>query len=178
MRGIREAIVHSRTTERARRFCDEMAPKLGIAMRVAGSAEEAVGAAHIVNVITKAATPVLRGEWLQAGQHINAAGGNSLARRELDETAVKRCTRVVVDSRATARKECGDLLPLVETGYADWEALPELGEIIAGRVPGRLGPNEITLYESHGMAVQDLYCGARVLELARERGLGVELPIG
>ncbi len=121
---------------------------------------------------------MLEGRWLQPGQHVNAAGSNSLIRRELDATAVQRCTRIVVDSRATARNECGDLLPLVETGLLEWDALPELGEVIIGRVPGRTTRDGITLYESHGMAIQDLYVGASILALARERGIGVDLPIG
>ena len=69
-------------------------------------------------------------------------------------------------------------MPLVEKGLLDWETLPELGEVIAGRVPGRTAKEDITLFESQGMAVQDIYVGARVLALARERGIGIDLPIG
>ena len=134
--------------------------------------------ANIINVITKASTPVLLGAWLTAGQHINAAGSNSLARRELDEAAVRRSTRIVVDSRNTARNECGDLLPLAETGLIDWDALPELGEVITGRLPGRRSKDDITLYESHGMAVQDLYTGKFVLDAALRNNIGLDLPVG
>ena len=84
----------------------------------------------------------------------------------------------MVDSHATTRNETGDLLPLVENGLLDRDALPELGKVIIGRVPGRSACDENTLYESHGMAIQDLYVGARVLALARERGIGVDVPIG
>jgi ornithine cyclodeaminase/alanine dehydrogenase-like protein (mu-crystallin family) len=178
VRKIREVRVYSRSAERASAFCAALSGRLGVAMHPAGSAAEAVRGADIVNVITKAASPVLEGRWLEPGQHVNAAGSNSLVRRELDAAAVQRCTRIVVDSRATARNECGDLLSLVENGALDWDALPELGEVIVGRVPGRSTRDEITLYESHGMAIQDLYVSARVLALARERGIGVDLPIG
>lgn len=178
VRAIREARVYSRSAERARGFCEAMSARLGLPVRAVASAREAVRGADIVNVITKAATPVLFGEWLELGQHINAAGSNSLIRRELDEAAVRRCVRVVVDSRATARNECGDLLPLVEKGFLDWNALPELGEVIVGRASGRAGDEEITLYESHGMAVQDIYVGAAVLALARERSVGWDLALG
>ncbi len=178
VRKVREVRVYSRNVERARAFCAALSGKLGVAMRPVASAAEAVRGADIVNVITKAAAPVLEGSWLEPGQHVNAAGSNSLARRELDAAAVQRCTRIVVDSRATARNECGDLLPLVENGVLDWDALPELGEVIIGRVPGRSARDAITLYESHGLAIQDLYAGARILALARERSLGVDLPIG
>ena len=84
----------------------------------------------------------------------------------------------MVDSRGTARNESGDLLPLVDTGVLDWDTLPELGEVIIGRVPGRAAQDAITLYESHGMCIQDLYTGKYVLETARHQGLGVDLPIG
>jgi ornithine cyclodeaminase/alanine dehydrogenase-like protein (mu-crystallin family) len=177
-RSIREGRVYSRNPERARRFCDAMSVRLGIPLKAVGSAAEAVRGVDIVNVITKSATPVLLGEWLEAGQHINAAGSNSLLRRELDEAAARRCDVITVDSRATARNECGDLLALVERGFADWNALWELGEVITDRVPGRTAKEQVTLYESHGMAIQDIYVAAALLPLARERGLGVDLPIG
>ena len=117
---IREVRVYSRTPERAQKFCDAMGAKLGVKMYPVASAAEAVRGADIVNVITKASEPVLEGAWLEPGQHINAAGGNSFSRRELDEAAVKRCM-VVVDARGTARNECGDLLPLVKAGLLDWD---------------------------------------------------------
>jgi ornithine cyclodeaminase len=129
-----------------------------------------------VNVITKSATPVLLGDWLEPGQHVNAAGSNALTRRELDLRAVQRCELIAVDSRETARKECGDLLPLVEAGWAHWESLAEIGEIAAGLRPGRTSDQQITLYESHGMAIQDLYTARKVYDLARAQGLGREVP--
>lgn len=178
VRSVREVRVYNRTPERAQRFCEIMGSRLrGTTLRAVPTAADAVHGAAIINVITKAASPVLLGEWLEPGQHVNAAGSNSLTRRELDEAAVKRCACVVVDSRTTARRECGDLLPIVEKGFADWDVLPELGELIVGRVPGRLAEDDITLFESQGMAVQDLYVGHRILALARERGMGLDLSI-
>jgi ornithine cyclodeaminase/alanine dehydrogenase-like protein (mu-crystallin family) len=178
VRAIREARVYSRSAERARAFCDAMSSRLGIAVTPAAAAAEAVRGVDIVNVITKAATPVLLGEWLEPGQHVNAAGSNSIIRRELDEAAVRRCTVVVVDSRNTARNECGDLLPLVENGHLDWNTVSELGEVIVGRIAGRRAREDVTLYESHGMAVQDIYVAGRLLQIAREEHVGTDLPIG
>ncbi len=178
VRKIREVRVFNRTPGRAEKFCALMSSRLNIAMKVVPTVAEAVHGADVINLVTKAATPVLAGSLLETGQHINAAGSNALSRREIDEETVRRCSRVVVDSRGTARQECGDLLPLVEKGLLDWETLPELGEVIAGRATGRTAQEEITLYESHGMAIQDIYVGARVLALARERGIGIDLPIG
>lgn len=178
VRKITSAKVYSRKPEKARDFCDKMSAKLGIKMEAVTSAAEAVHGVDIINVITKASSPVLLGEWLEPGQHINAAGSNALTRRELDEAAIKRCARVVVDSRGTARNECGDLLPLIENGRLDWDALPELGELIAGHRAGRKARDEITLYESHGMGIQDIYTGHHILGIARAQGIGIDLPIG
>ncbi|MEN3353207.1 MAG: hypothetical protein V7640_1365, partial [Betaproteobacteria bacterium] len=134
--------------------------------------------AHIINVMTKASEPVLRGEWLEPGQHINAAGSNSLIRREIDLAAVERCNYITVDSRGTARNECGDLLPAVEKGLVDWDTLTEIGEVIIGHAPRRASADQITLYESHGMGIQDLYVAHKLVALSRERGVGFDLPVG
>ncbi len=176
--NIRSARVFSRNRDKLLAYCTSMSDKLGIEVAAAASAEAAVRGAHIVNVITKSAEPVLKGEWLEPGQHINAAGANALSRRELDEAAIRRCDVITVDARGTARNECGDLLSAVEKGLLRWETLAEIGEVITGRAPGRTSQEQITLYESHGMCIQDIYVGARVLALARERGVGVDLPVG
>jgi ornithine cyclodeaminase len=178
VRAIREVRVYNRTPARAEKFCALMASRINVPLKIVATVAEAVRGADIINLVTKAAAPVLAGSLLEPGQHINAAGSNALSRREIDEECVRRCNRIVVDSRGTARQECGDLLPLVEKGLLDWESLPELGEVITGRVKGRTGKDEITLYESHGMAIQDIYAGARILALARAQGIGADLPIG
>src|SRR6185295_14629659 len=120
VRKIRAARVYSRDIRKARDFCAALSDKLGIKMEAVASAADAVHGVDVINVITKASSPVLLGEWLEPGQHINAAGSNALIRRELDMAAVQRCARVAVDARGTARNECGDLLPLVESGKLDW----------------------------------------------------------
>jgi len=178
VRKIRTVKVFARDRGRLDAFCDRMAKKTGIEIRPAESAQAAVRGAHVVNVITKSADPVLKGEWLEAGQHINAAGSNALTRREIDAAAVKRCDVIAVDGRGTAEKECGDLLPAVEKGWLRWNHLAEIGEVIANRHPGRTSDRQISLYESHGMGLQDLWVGAKVLRLARERGIGTDLPVG
>jgi ornithine cyclodeaminase/alanine dehydrogenase-like protein (mu-crystallin family) len=178
VRTVRDVRVYSRTDDRAREFCDRMSSRLGIAMRSVASVAEAVRGADIVNVITTSATPVLLGEWLEPGQHVNAAGSNSLIRRELDEAAIARCDVIAVDSRGTARKECGDLLPAVQNGLLAWEGLAEIGEVLLGRRAGRSSREQITLFESHGMGIQDLYVADALLAMARARGVGIELAIG
>jgi ornithine cyclodeaminase len=178
VRRIRTVKVFARNKDKLVAFCNTMSEKTGVEVRPAESAEAAVRGSHIVNVITKSAEPVLKGEWLEPGQHVNAAGSNALTRREIDLAAVKKCDVVTVDGRGTARNESGDLLPAIENGHLRWETLTEIGEVIAKKAPGRASAKQITLYESHGMGLQDVWAGATMLKLARERGVGIDLPIG
>jgi len=131
-----------------------------------------------VVTITTSATPVFPGEAVEPGTHINAAGSNSLLRQEIDEATLRKCDPIVVDSRPTALKEAGDLLPALEKGRLHAGALTELGEVIAGLRPGRASSEQTTLFESQGMAIQDLVIAAELLRLARERGIGSELDLG
>ncbi len=178
VRKIKEARVYSRTRDKLEAYCKKMSDKLGVSVIPAESAEAAVRGAHILNVITKSATPTIKGEWLTPGVHINAAGSNALSRAEIDDATVKRCDLITVDSRGTAQKECGDLVSSAEKGVIQWEYLTEIGDVYAGLAPKRTSATQITLYESHGMGIQDLYGAAKALELAKARGLGVELPVG
>ena len=82
----------------------------------------------------------------------------------------------MVDARPTALREAGDLLPLLEKGRLHDGQLIEIGEVMVGSRPGRRAPAEVTLFESQGMAIQDLALAVRVFRIARERGIGTELP--
>ena len=174
---IKEARVYARTRDKLEAWCKKMAIKLGIPVLPAASGAEAINGAQVVNIMTKSATPVIDGDWLQPGQHVNAAGSNALSRAEIDAKTVARCALITVDSRGTARNECGDLVAAVETGRLSWDTLTEIGEVIAGRMPGRATRDDITLYESHGMGIQDVYTAAALLDLARSRKVGTELPM-
>ncbi|MBM3344009.1 MAG: ornithine cyclodeaminase family protein [Betaproteobacteria bacterium] len=178
VRKIKQARVYSRTRDKLEAYCKKMSDKLGIAVVPAASAEAAVRDVHILNVVTKSATPTIKGEWLTPGIHINAAGSNALSRAEIDDATVKRCDYITVDARGTAQKECGDLISSFEKGVIQWDYLTEIGDVYAGKAPGRTSPTQITLYESHGMGIQDLYAAAKAYELAKARGLGVTLPVG
>jgi alanine dehydrogenase len=178
VRRLERVKVFSRNAEKVARFCDRMGKKLSLDVTPAASAEDAVRGSDIVVTITTSATPVFDGEWLGAGTHVNAAGSNSLLRQEIDETTVRRSDPVVVDSRPSAMKEAGDLLPSLEKGRLHMGALTELGEVIAGTRPGRRNAEQISLFESQGMAMQDLIIAAELARLAREKGLGKEVDIG
>ena len=178
VRRLERVKVFSRNAEKVARFCDRMGKKLSLDVTPAASAEDAVRGSDIVVTITTSATPVFDGEWLAPGTHVNAAGSNSLLRQEIDETTVRRSDVVVVDSRPSAMKEAGDLLPSLEKGRLHAGALTELGEVIAGTRPGRRNAEQISLFESQGMAMQDLIIAAELARLARSRGMGKEVDIG
>ena len=176
VRPIGEVRVFARRADVLAQFCADMSARIGRPVIAAASAREAVEGADVVTTITTSATPVLEAEWLTAGAHINAAGSNSLIRRELDEAILKRVGLICVDARATAERESGDLLPLLEKGRTWPGQWVELGEVIAGMRPGRTSDAQITLFESQGLAVQDLAVASRVLAAARAAGAGIPIP--
>lgn len=177
VRALRQVKLFSRNPEKCRLASAEFAQRFGVEVVPVTTAEAAVRDSDIVVTITTSATPVLQGEWLSPGTHVNAAGSNALIRRELDEKAVALAARICVDSRATALSEAGDLLPALEKGRLHAGQLIELGEIVAGIRPGRCDARQITLFESQGMAIQDLAVARRVYELARLHGRGSPLAI-
>ena len=178
VRDIREVKVFGRNPERVKAFCEQMSEKVGTTVRPAVSREETVRGSDIIVTMTKSDEPLFDGRWLEPGQFISATGANALNRREIDLASVRRADLIVVDSVEVAAGECGDLLAGVEAGIVYWENIPTLGDVIIGRRQGRTSPEQVTLYESHGMALQDLYTGRRVLELAAAKGIGTELPMG
>ena len=178
VRKLEKVKVFSRNADKLALFCSKMQAKLALDVVPAVSAEETVKGSDIVVTITTAASPVFSGDWLESGTHINAAGSNSLLRREIDEITVLKARPVVVDSRPTAQKEAGDLLPALEKGRLHIGGLTELGEVILGTRPGRTSVEQVTLFESQGMGMQDLIIAAELLKLARERGLGSEVDLG
>lgn len=178
VRPLRRAKVYARNAERLDAFCKKMSERLQIDVVPAASPEETVRGSHIVSTVTTASTPLFEAGWLEPGTHVNAAGSNSLIRREVGEDVLKVCHPIVVDSVETALKEAGDLLPVLEKGRLSDRQLVELGDIIIGRLQGRTSPEQITLFESQGMAIQDLAVAVRLEALAREKGIGVQLPYG
>jgi alanine dehydrogenase len=178
VRPIKSIKVYSRDAVRRRTATADFSQRFGIEAIPAESAEQAARDSDIVVTITSSATPVFEGAWLADGCHVNAAGSNALIRREIDEMTIRRAGLVCVDSRATALAESGDLLPALEKGRLHAGQLVELGEVVAGVRRGRTSAQEITLFESQGMAIQDLALGLRLLPLAREHGLGQDISLG
>jgi ornithine cyclodeaminase len=178
VRRIRTVKVYSRDAEKRRIATADFSRRFGVEAVPAESPEQAARDSDIVVTITTSATPVFDGSWLAEGCHVNAAGSNALIRREIDETTVRRAGLVCVDSRATALAEAGDLLPALEKGRLHAGQLIELGELLARARQGRQSTRQITLFESQGMAIQDLALGVRLMKLAREQGIGQEVVVG
>jgi ornithine cyclodeaminase len=168
--------VHARKADKLHAFCERMTAQTGVNVVPVASAEALVRGSDLLGTVTTAAQPLLAAEWLEAGVHINAAGSNSLIRQELDEATIRRCDLIAVDAVPTALAEAGDLLPLLEKGRLHARQLIELGDILVGRQAGRTAPEQITLFESQGMAIQDLAIALRVLNAAELQGLGQALP--
>jgi ornithine cyclodeaminase/alanine dehydrogenase-like protein (mu-crystallin family) len=178
VRPISQVKVMARNAERLDEFCRKNSDRLGIIVEPCQDAEQVVRNSDIVTTVTTAAEPLVHFPWVAEGTHLNAVGSNALIRREIDEKTIRSCSLVTVDARDVAANECGDLLPLIEKGRLNWRQVVELGDIIAGQASGRTTSEQITLFESQGMAVQDLMVGSRVLAAARLKGLGKGLPFG
>ena len=176
VRAISEARVFSRRQERREDFASRSSERLGVNVRAVESAQECVEGADIVITITSAREPVALGDWLAPGAHVNAAGGNHWLRREIDEAAVLRAEVIVVDDLEQAKIECGDLMWLEARGSFRWDMAHELRNVVAGRTPGRVTQDGVTLFESMGVALEDIAAAELVYRKAREQGIGQELP--
>ncbi|MGQ9803404.1 MAG: ornithine cyclodeaminase family protein [Anaerolineae bacterium] len=177
VRPIREAWVYDVDPQRAQAYAREMGEPLGIPVHVATSPAEAVRQADVICTATTSTTPVFDDADVRPGTHINAVGAYTPQMREIPTETVLRA-RVVIDHRTASLAEAGDLLiPIQEGRMTEQHIWAELGEIAAGLKPGRLSPDEITLFKSVGVAVQDVAAAAAVLEAARRQNLGVEISL-
>lgn len=166
--ALREVHVVGRTAHRRDAFLAALSADLP-GLRVTGAGpEQAVRAADVVITATGSTEPVFDGDWLQPGTHVNAIGSNQPNSRELDGTALSRAACLMVDSREVAATEGGDLL----ANGVDVARATEFADVVAGTVRARRQASDITIFESHGLALQDLVCGLHVLRAAEAHGLG------
>jgi ornithine cyclodeaminase/alanine dehydrogenase-like protein (mu-crystallin family) len=162
-------VVASRTAAGA----ESLAAKLGVEAEEA--IEAAVRAADVVCTATSSSEPVVRREWLKPGAHVNAVGACFPHTRELDSATVADAA-LFVDRRESAENEAGDyLIPLGEGAIGPGHIRAELGEVLTGLAPGRTGDDELTVFESLGLAVEDLAAAEYVARRARETGAGTEV---
>jgi alanine dehydrogenase len=174
--SIKTIVAYSRNAEKRDKFCKEMTESIGIGVYPAANPEEAVKEMDIVVTATTSKDPVFKAEWLSKGTHINAVGANFITKQEIDEDTVGKCACVVVDSCEQAMLESGDLAFAAKTEKFFWEDARELGLVVIGEFPGREDDGEITLFESQGIALEDVALGARIYEKAVKAGIGERLP--
>jgi alanine dehydrogenase len=177
VRKLEEVRACGRDLARRERFAAEMSARLKLPVKPAANAEEAVRDADIVITSTTSTNPVVEGRWLKKGTHINAIGANFPQKRELDTEAVQRCDIIAVDSREQSKLESGDLIHAFGQDADRWSRVAELAAIVAGKVPGRTNPEQITLFKSNGIAIEDIVVAGQIYELARERKIGREIPM-
>lgn len=178
VRPVRRVRVWSRSTSRAQEFAKRARPLHDIEVMVCETAREAVAGAHIVCTITASRTPILEGAWLAAGTHVNAVGASLATARELDSAAVKNA-RFFVDRRESARTESGDfLIARSEGAVGDSHILGELGELLVGKMTGRLNDSQKTVFKSLGLAVEDVAALRHIYEKARTSGAGTSIALG
>ncbi len=174
VRDLERVIVYSRREESRKLFAEKMGVRLGMEIETTHAADEPA-AQDIVVTATSSREPVLLGEWLRPGAHVNAAGSNFLFKSEIDREVVRRASFVCVDSREELGLEAGDLVQPLETGLILPEAVYELGQVIAEQVEGRRGPEDITLFASQGLALEDIAAARVVYDRAVERDVGRDI---
>jgi alanine dehydrogenase len=157
--AIEQVVAYCRNEDRLAEFCREVGAE-------PGESHRDPAAQDVVVTITTSRDPVLRGEWLQPGAMVCAAGANRPQARELDNAVLERAAFVCCDSLADAKLESGDLIEPVGQGVLDWLEVHELQEVVAGDLPGRQADEDIVVFKSNGLAAWDLAVAARVVELA------------
>lgn len=172
VRPIERVIVTGRDAARAAGFAAvQRAHHPDLVIDSTGDVEAAVRAGDIVCTVTASATPVLRGDWLRAGQHLNLVGASVATKREVDDAVVARAA-LWVDYRPSALAQAGEIVAAVAEGRLEGASLPEIGAVLAGQAPGRRDAAQITAYRSLGIVAQDLAAAAHVLERAQAEGRG------
>ncbi|MCC6416769.1 MAG: ornithine cyclodeaminase family protein [Gemmataceae bacterium] len=172
VRKIRRIQVYSPNEANRRRFAQEMAPLCGCDIEPVPRPEMAAQDKDIVITATTSREPVLNGNWIAEGTHLNVIGSNFLGKAEVDTVTVRRCESIVVDSKDQARLEAGDFVQALEDGSIHWADVHELGQVIVGRYTGRAHPQDVTLFKSLGIGIEDIAVAARVYQAALAAGAG------
>jgi ornithine cyclodeaminase/alanine dehydrogenase-like protein (mu-crystallin family) len=172
VRKINRIQVYSPNEEHRRKFAAELSNLCETEVVPVPRPEMAAEDKDIIITATSSREPVLNGHWIAEGTHINAIGSNFLTKAEIDAVTVRRCDSIVVDSKEQARLEAGDFVQALEDGSIHWADVHELGQVIVGRYTGRAHPQDVTLFKSLGIALEDVAVAARVYAKAQAAGLG------
>lgn len=175
VRKIRQARVYGRDAERCRTFAASLSAESGVNVVPAASAEEAVRGSDVVITATSSREPVLNGAWLADGAHVNLVGSNYLSKAEADVEVFRRASLVTVDSKEQARLEAGDFVAAMSAGVLQWSDVLEFAPVLVGRYPGRETPDAITVFKSLGLGIEDVALAVKLVDLAKQQGLGREI---
>lgn len=170
--------IFSRHPETREALAAALSDTVACRIEAVDSADAAISGSDIVTTITTSKDPVFDGARLADGAHVNAAGANSLQRREIDSTTIARAAVVATDSIEQARIESGDISLAVQEGAASWDEVSELGAVLVGNSPGRRDQTDVTVFLSQGIAVEDVAVARYVYERALIEGRGVNVPFG
>ena len=176
VRRIERVDVYSRNDERRRAFADEMSECCNVPTVAVHSPDEAAAEKDIVLCATSSKEPLFDGHILEEGTHVCAIGSNYLTKAEIDVTTIRRADHVVCDSLEACQLEAGDFAPAIEDGSLDWSRVHQLSDVVVGRETGRALPEDITLFKSVGLGLEDLAVAVRIYQRARLEGLGRPLP--
>ena len=175
VRDVETIRVWGRDPKKAEAFCARMSKETGQEMKAYASAEDCVRDADLICTTTASKTPILNGEWVSPGCHINLVGAAIPTSSEADTELVTR-SRYFVDYKPAAMAAAGELLNAISAGAADESTIiGEIGEVASGKVKGRTSPDDITVYKSLGVSSQDLAAGHKLYQIACEQGFGIEI---
>jgi ornithine cyclodeaminase/alanine dehydrogenase-like protein (mu-crystallin family) len=176
VRPIREIRVWSPRAASREAFCADVKNVNKINAMPVDSQEAAVRGADVLITATTSTSPVVQGAWLKRGVHINAIGANFEHRRELDSATVAAAKFIATDDTEQVRYESTDLAVPVSEGLLSWDQVHSLGDVVAGKIKGRNTHDDVTLFKSLGVAIEDVALAARAYEKALKLGVGMTLP--
>ncbi len=172
VRKIRRVQVYSLNEEHRRHFAHHMSELCQCEVEPVPRPEMAAEDKDIIITATTSREPVFNGHWVAEGTHLNVIGSNFLGKAEVDDVTVRRCDSIVVDSKDQARLEAGDFQQALEEGAIHWSDIHELGQVIVGRFTGRAHPENVTMFKSLGIALEDIAVAAKVYAKAQASGVG------
>ena len=177
VRQLKEVRIWSPNPRSRASFVDDMSPTVNIPIRAMETAEQAVRGADLIVLVTSSPTPVIQDQWVGDGAHVVCVGACRPNQQEMPPQLVKR-SRLYVDSSAAAVVESGDVVMNIAAGLFDKSHIRgEIGELVLGRIDGRKSSNEVTVFKSLGMAVEDVVAADLVFRRAVEEGAGTELTL-
>jgi ornithine cyclodeaminase/alanine dehydrogenase len=177
VRQLKSAFVYSRNPGRRTEFAVRMSQRIGCQVIPVARPQEAAEDLPIVITATTSSEPVFNGNDLAEGTLVCAVGSNWPQKAEIDADVIRRADNIVCDSIEACQHEAGDFRDALERGIFSWPKAVELADVVSGREIGRSNSDSVVLFKSVGLAIEDVALGGKILELARQRGLGRELPL-